>query len=72
MTNAVLNDPTAISIEQINDEPEFVNENTTQKDNSPLLNSPDSKIAVQDSSSSSEVDQDMIQKLLAEVGDYSD
>lgn len=75
MTKAILNDPTAVNVENVTDQPEFVNDDVTQtKDNAPLLDSPSvnaKTITVQDSSSSSSVDQNMIQKLLAEVDDYS-
>ncbi|KAK8891549.1 hypothetical protein M9Y10_028762 [Tritrichomonas musculus] len=74
MTKTVLNDPTAVNLEQVDNQPEFVNDDVTQKDNAPLLDNPPADIktiTVQDSSSSSSVDQNMIQKLLAEVEDYS-
>lgn len=72
MMKKILNDPTVVNAEKTDDQPEFVNDDTTQKDNDPLLNSSSANtktIAVQESSSSSSVDQNMIQKLLAEVDD---
>lgn len=55
------------------DEPNFVNDDTTDRDHAPLLMSPASKtVHVSASSSSSMVDGDLIQKLLDEVEDFSD
>lgn len=75
MTRTILNDPTAVSVEKLDDQPEFVNDDAAQKDNDPLLNSPTANsktVTVQDSSSSSSVDQKLIQTLLAQVDDESD
>ena len=61
------------SAEVVDNEPKFVNENTTQKETAPLLKPSEPKVTtIQESSSSSVVDQDMIQQLLAEVEDSSD
>ena len=61
-----------VPVQRDDAEPDFVNDDT-DKDNSPLLNSPVGRnVNISASSSSSEVDRDMIQRLLEEVDEMSD
>lgn len=73
MTNKILHDPTVATAETYENQPEFINDDTAQKDNTPLLNPPpDIKvITIQDSESDSPIEPDVIKKLLEQV-DFSD
>ena len=59
-----------VDIADINDQA-YVNDDG-DKDSAPLLNSPISRVQISASSSTSDVNQDMIQRLLAEVDELSD
>jgi hypothetical protein len=51
-------------------EPEFINDDVPERDSAPLLGQPPPKpIQISESSSSSNVDQDTIRTLLAQVSD---